>query len=260
MTQGIEHEESPGDEELQVEAEPVAAAAVGEPDVAEESSPAPDAAPDAATDNGAPGMNTDQPEDEESEAELREEPPAEEPEGEAGPAEEPAPDAEAAGPEPAEPDDLEAAIAEAAANLEAEATFDDIAPGTVAAAQGGQPEADGDERGRDSVPTWPFVVYDAVWLTFASILVWQFEQLPAGQAVFESPLYEAAVLGGVALTVVGPVLILATWIGSWGKPGASKGGLFVSALIKGAIATAVGVALWWVALMVLDQLRLGRLL
>ena len=185
-----------------------------------------------------------------------------EPASEAEAAPEPASEGEPGSDTEAEPetDDLEAAIAEAGANLEADSTFDDITPGTVATSGGEQPEAETDERGHDSVPTWPFVVYDAVWLAFAGVLIWQFEQLPAGQAVFESPLYEAAVLGGVALTIAGPVLILATWIGSWGRPGASKGGLFVSALIKGAIATVLGVTLWWVALMALDQLRLGRLL
>jgi hypothetical protein len=59
---------------------------------------------------------------------------------------------------------------------------------------------------------------------------------------------------------MGPLLILATWIASWGRSGYSKGAIFVSALLRGAVATTIGVAMWWIALMVLDQLRLGRLL
>lgn len=158
-------------------------------------------------------------------------------------------------------DDLEAALAEATANLEAESTLDDIAPGTIA------PDAEPDAleptalpSAKDTVSIWPFVIYDVLWLAYAGALVWKFEQLPAGQAVFESPLYQTAVLAGVGLTVLGPVLIFATWFGSWGREGASKGALFISALIRGALATTAGVAMWWIALLVLDQLRLGRLL
>jgi hypothetical protein len=110
-----------------------------------------------------------------------------------------------------------------------------------------------------SVSIWPFVIYDAVWLLFAAAIVWQGKQLPPGSAVFESPLYPLAVLGGVMLTIAGPLVILVAWIASW-REGVSKGTLFVSALVRGAVATLLGVTLWWGALVLLDQLRLGRLL
>jgi len=159
-----------------------------------------------------------------------------------------------------EVDDLEAAIAEANANLESEPSFDDIAPGTLAGGAAWADEPAPQSVAGASVSIWPFVVYDALWLVFAGTLIWRFQQLPASEAVFESPLYIIAVACGVALTVAGPALILATWLASWGAAGVSKGALFVSALIKGAVATTAGVAMWWIALLVLDQLRLGRLL
>jgi len=269
VTQGTEHDEAPSDEDVQLESEPqadhvaeqpadrdVVADASGTPDEAD--SDADPLAPDDAVVEEPAGGAAEEPEFELEELEVD----AEEPEvahADDADSSEPA-DPDSAEPADPEADDLEAAIAEAGANLEAEETFDDIAPGTVAPTQGGEPAAAEVAPGVDSVSIWPFVVYDLVWLAYAGVLIWQFEKLPAGQAVFESPLYQSAVFAGVALTIAGPLLILATWIGSWGRPGASKWGLFVSALIQGAIATALGVTLWWVALMVLDQLRLGRLL
>lgn len=112
----------------------------------------------------------------------------------------------------------------------------------------------------DAVSVWPFVAYDLVWLAFAAVLVWQMTLLPADVAVFDSGLYGLAVIGGITLTVAGPLLIIAVWVSSLGKGTASSGAVFLSALIRGAVATLLGVTLWWVALIVIDQLRLGRLL
>ena len=112
----------------------------------------------------------------------------------------------------------------------------------------------------NTAPWWPFVAYDVLWLIFAGALVWYFEQLPPGTAVFESPVYGLTIFVGVVLAALGPALILATWIGTWGRDGASKSALFFSALVRGSVATVLGVVLWWVALLVLDQLRLGRVL
>lgn len=111
-----------------------------------------------------------------------------------------------------------------------------------------------------TVSSTPFAIYDLLWLVFAGLLVWQFSELPREQAVFESSLYPLAVIGGIVLAAAGPLLIFAVWFASWGREGARKGALFVSSLFKGSVATIIGVALWWGALVLLDQLRLGRLL
>lgn len=183
----------------------------------------------------------------------------------AEPAAEPEPQPDTSEPEAqAEDDDLDAAIAQAADRVGAEpageaATEDAAAseqPDAVAAPQFVMPEHD---HAASRVSWWPFIVYDVFWLGFAGFMVWQFRQLPVDVALFDSDLYPAFLLGGIVLTIAGPLLILAVWFASWGRPGAHKGHLFVSAFFKGAIATAIGVTLWWGAILVLDQLRLGAM-
>lgn len=206
------------------------------------------------------------------------------------------PEAVEAADEPA--DDLDAAIAEAGVNLDEEPAAaepaetsepEDVAEGEAEEPEtaeepeeepAGEPESVGDESAeaeqavaetateqpaepapvRTKVSIWPFLIYDLLWLAFAGVIVWRFLELPADQAVFESTLYPIAVYVGVGLTAAGPLLILMTWLFSWGRDGAPKGALFMSSLVKGAVATTAGVAMWWVALMVLDQMRLGRFL
>lgn len=111
---------------------------------------------------------------------------------------------------------------------------------------------------RSAAAIWPFVAYDAVWLAFAGVVVWQLYLIPAGQAIYESAVYPFTIVGGLVLTAAGPVLILVTWLIERTRATASAG-LFQSILVRGSVATLLGVALWWAALIALDQLRLGRL-
>ena len=112
----------------------------------------------------------------------------------------------------------------------------------------------------DEVSIWPFVGYVGVWLAYAGIVVWRFLSVPAETAVYESAEYPLAVFGGITLAFAGPLLALAVWIAAWDRKEASRLGLFTSAALKGSIATLVGVSLWWAALVVIDQVRLGRIL
>lgn len=112
----------------------------------------------------------------------------------------------------------------------------------------------------DEVSIWPFVAYVGVWLVYAGIVVWRFLSVPAGTAVYESAEYPIAIFGGITLAFAGPLLALAVWIAAWDRKDASRLGLFTSAALKGSIATLVGVSLWWAALVVIDQIRLGRIL
>lgn len=183
-------------------------------------------------------------------------------EQEAPPAEEavaPAPEVaeEPATEEPATEEPAEEPVAEVAAE---EPVADAAAePAAEEPAVADETVADVGESALDAVSIWPFVAYDLLWLAFAGVLVWQMLELPAGVAVFDSGLYGLAIIGGITLTVAGPLLILAVWLSSIGKTDASSGAVFISALIRGAVATLLGVTLWWVALIVIDQLRLGRL-
>lgn len=109
------------------------------------------------------------------------------------------------------------------------------------------------------VSIWPFVALDVIWLAFAGFIVWQLTQLPEGAAVYESGIYPLTLLGGLVLTAAGPVLIVVSWFAEKVRLAASSGHVFVSALMRGSLATLVGVALWWIALLAVDQIRLGRL-
>jgi len=112
----------------------------------------------------------------------------------------------------------------------------------------------------DPVSPWPFAAYVTLWLAFAGWVVWRFSQVPGGEAVFEASAYPISMLGGLILAIAGPVLTVAVWIASWGAPGHTKVEVLSSAAIKGAIATLAGVALWWLALVIVDQVRMGRVL
>jgi hypothetical protein len=203
--------------------------------------------PDEGADQPEPDEGADQPEPDEGADQLEvadqlETAPADQPEVEA----------------PVEPadetDDVAAAIAAAGANIDEGQEAGDGETGSSASSESlSVPVA-------VTVSSAPFLIYDLLWMVFAGLLVWQFSELPRAQAVFESNLYPLAVIGGTVLAAVGPLLIFAVWFGSWGREGARKGALFVSSLFKGSVATIIGVALWWGALVLLDQLRLGRLL
>lgn len=112
---------------------------------------------------------------------------------------------------------------------------------------------------RDRAPWWPFLVYEGFWLVFAGLLVWRLLQLPAGLASYEAAEYPLFLLGGLVLAAAGPVLLFAVWLATKGSA-ESRGLLFISALYRGAVVTFSGVVIWWAALIIVDQLRLGRLL
>jgi len=140
-------------------------------------------------------------------------------------------------------------------------TLDSIAPGTVAQGESVAPETVDVQAAVTTVSIWPFVGYVVVWLAVAGYAIWRFMQIPAGTALFETELYRTSMLGGLVLLAAGPALFLIVWIVSWiGVKNARGGAMFFSALIKGAVATLLGALIWWGALLLMDYLRLGRLL
>jgi hypothetical protein len=164
------------------------------------------------------------------------------------PAVEPEPEVELAAEEPAAENPAEDTAAEPEPETPEE---------TAAAAE---PTLEPAEKDPNEVSVWPFVAYAGVWVVFAAATVWQLLQTPAGVAVVDSPAYRVVLAVGLALEVAGPLVILASWLSAWGRPGSTKSGLLLSALLKGAIVMFFGSTLWWIALMILDQLRLGRVL
>lgn len=117
-----------------------------------------------------------------------------------------------------------------------------------------------DDGRNESVSSWPFGVYVGAWVAFAAFILWRFFEVPADTALYEVDIYRWVVVAGVALTVLGPLLSVAVWAMALRRPDARSGALFVSALVKGALATFAGVSIWWASLLVLDQVRIGSLL
>jgi len=138
-------------------------------------------------------------------------------------------------------------------------SFDDIvAPVPAAAAVTHVPEQ---SAAAGQVPWWPFMVYLGAWVVLAAAAVWQLLQLPADQVVYESPTYVMTILGGLIMTATGPLLILAVWLATRAnRSPQERHGLLTSALMKGALVTLIGAIIWWASLVIIDYLRLGRLL
>ncbi len=138
-------------------------------------------------------------------------------------------------------------------------SFDDIAPPVAAATTTSHVPEPSAAAGQ--VPWWPFMVYLGAWVVLAAAAVWQLLQLPANQVVYESTAYVLTILGGLIMTAVGPLLILAVWLGTRANRVAQeREGLLTSALLKGALVTLSGAIIWWASLVIIDYLRLGRLL
>jgi hypothetical protein len=109
-------------------------------------------------------------------------------------------------------------------------------------------------------PWWPFVVYDLIWLAFAVATVWQLSGVPEGSAAYDAASYSLLLYGGVGLTALGFVLPFLVWW-MWRPKGAEHSKpVFVPALLRGAVATLLGVAMWWTALGAVDYVRLGGML
>lgn len=168
--------------------------------------------------------------------------------------------------EPAEGEATEGA-ATAAEGEAAGESLDDIAPGTVAAEAVAATATEGEEAAalpevegpRTTVSWWPFIAYIVVWLGAAAYAVWQLQQLPPGVTAYETNFYTMSMLGGLVLLAAGPVLLLIVWLASWiGHKGARVGLMFISALMKGALATLIGAVIWIGAIVLVDYLRLGR--
>lgn len=146
-----------------------------------------------------------------------------------------------------------------------EGSLDDIAPGTVAVADGESAEEPASakeqlvEAPKRSVSWWPFIAYMVAWLGAAGYTVYQLQLLPAGRAAYETELYSQSLFVGLVSLGAGPVLLLVVWLASWiGRKNVRVGSMFISAFIKGATATLFGALVWLGALLLTDYLRLGR--
>ena len=112
---------------------------------------------------------------------------------------------------------------------------------------------------RARVPAWPFLAYLVLWVAGGIAAGWLLTQPSIGLPVFGTELYRTVVVVGLGLTAIGPLLILVVWLALLlGNRGASHAGLFTGSLLRGALATLCGVAIWWAVLLIIDTIRLGR--
>ncbi|MBN2404893.1 MAG: hypothetical protein JXE06_04875 [Coriobacteriia bacterium] len=106
----------------------------------------------------------------------------------------------------------------------------------------------------------PFMAYLALWvvLCVAAVVLLRPAALDGGARWVPEYLY--AVYAGLGMTALGPVLALVVWLVVRARREEDgRRGLFVSALVKGAVVTFTGVLLWIVALYILDALAMGAL-
>jgi hypothetical protein len=191
--------------------------------------------------------------------------PAPEPASEVASEVEPAPETEEAGGEP-EADQLsldemveslkepQASTDEVAAEAPPEPAEAEEAPATD------EPVSGPEGLARDRLAArLPFGIYVGVWVVFAGVmsyLLW-----PAASGPFTGlPFYAYLVLGGVALTVVGPLLGIVMWLVLRGRAdGIARAGLARAIFMRAAAATLAGDLVWWLALVLLDLHRAGVL-
>lgn len=119
--------------------------------------------------------------------------------------------------------------------------------------------AEGLVEPRDRTLSLPFFIYDAVWFVFAVTMVLVLRGSALAGTLDASSVYAAFVIIGLVLTIAGPVLALVLWYLKRSRTEEDeRSGLFASAMLRGALATFAGVAMWWLARVVLDYFRTGR--
>lgn len=114
--------------------------------------------------------------------------------------------------------------------------------------------------GRNRAMSVPFFAYLGIWFVFSVTMVVMLKDVAkAGSPVYAES-YGIFVFLAIALTVLGPLMALVVWLLSryWTERGERRG-LLALALLRGAISTFAGVAMWTLALYVLDLFKTGVL-
>ncbi len=108
------------------------------------------------------------------------------------------------------------------------------------------------------VAWWPFIAIGVLWIGLAATAYLLLTSTQAQLPAFRQDAYPYLVLAGLVLTLLGPLIALATWLFAWFKAKKpERGGMLTTALVRGAIVTFLGVVVWWGVLVLVDALRLG---
>lgn len=112
----------------------------------------------------------------------------------------------------------------------------------------------------DRTLSLPYFVYVGVWLVFTIAMVVVLRDAAVAKQLDTEPAYPLFVLGGLVLTVLGPILSVVLWfIKRRSAEQDERVGLFASAILRGSLATFAGVVLWMIGLLALNYLKTGRL-
>ncbi len=114
-------------------------------------------------------------------------------------------------------------------------------------------------RWRSPVHWWPFALYGGLWLALVAAtgvvgVRGGYPYLP------EDRLFPPLLLASLALLAMAPPLAVMAWMAALrGLTADERGGVFGSALLRSAAVSLAGIVLWWVALLLVDAVRLDRL-
>jgi len=133
-------------------------------------------------------------------------------------------------------------------------------PGTTGALPVAQADAELAE-GVGSGLTWiPYAGYLAAWLLLAGASAYLLRDATPESPARWTPEYAVIVWTGVGLTALGPLLSLVVWLVARSRrPASARRGLFVSALIRGALTAVFGVLIWAATIYVLELVATGVL-
>lgn len=160
--------------------------------------------------------------------------------------------------EPPAADDREASLAAVASGLDAAEQPSEESPASVEAPEDlitvldpdAAPDVD-DAPARARRPIVPYLVYGAAWIALAAVT---YVVLRGSNDPLAAQTYAALVWTGVGLAGVAPLVVLWGWLSAH-RRAEDRRGILSSAMLRTALVMALGVAVWWGALVALDAAR-----
>jgi len=116
-----------------------------------------------------------------------------------------------------------------------------------------QPQGSGQ---RESVSSWVFLIQLLFWLIFVGVTTWVLTRNPGVPSIHDEQ-YPVIIASGLALVAITPVATLLAWVLSRKSSSESRRSSFFLSLLKSATITAVGTAIWFAALLLIDIWKLS---
>lgn len=110
--------------------------------------------------------------------------------------------------------------------------------------------------------TWvPFALYLGAWVVLAAGSVYLLQGAVADTPARWLPWYPTLLWAAVVLTATGPILSLIVWMVARSRRAVdARSGLFTPAMMRGALATVAGVAIWLGALYAIELVAMNGVL